>query len=131
MVDKKHDFSEEACSHPLLYLTSYSCNMHFKPPIKLHNCKCLSCTEGLTLGNEVWSGKGEFLFHRDKVIFDINEEGELIEPFVSYEVVRKEFLMLKHEGYSMEEIKEILFFKYSRRNDELVRKFKIKYNPKK
>lgn len=68
-------------------------------------------------------------------IYDEVEEEKMIctnsdDPVGLYETVRIELLELESEGYSLEEIKEILFNKYTRKKEDLARNLKIKYLPK-
>lgn len=69
---------------------------------------------------------------------EIEEEQMIIYPnitqqknsAVSYELIRQECLELKSEGYTFEEIREILYNKYTKENEDLARNLKIKYTPK-
>lgn len=51
-------------------------------------------------------------------------------PVVSYELIRQEYLELESEGYTFEEIREILYSKYTKENEDLARNLKMKYMPK-
>lgn len=50
---------------------------------------------------------------------------------IPYNIINQEFSELESEGYSLEEIREILYSKYTDKNEELARELKMKYIPKK
>lgn len=49
---------------------------------------------------------------------------------IPYNKIRQEFLELESEGYSFEQIREILHSKYTEKNEDLARNLKMKYIPK-
>lgn len=51
-------------------------------------------------------------------------------PTGLYENIRIELLELENEGYSFEEIRDILYSKYTEKNEDLARNLKMKYMPK-
>lgn len=122
--EKKIEYQElleETCPHPLWYLISYE----HKDDIILferYTCQCLYCE-----CCKVFQRKD---FYKESVLFESNKQSESVSLNISYEVTREEFLELESEGYSLDEIREILYSKYTEKNEDLARNLKMKYIPK-
>lgn len=111
---------KENCPHPLWYLRP-SDPMYFGlRNIDIYNGICVRCKD-IQMKYSVFMGNS---------IFRYNDKGEMVQSNVPYEVINQEFLELEREGYSFDEIKEILYSKYTSQDVDLARNLKMKYMPK-
>lgn len=125
---KKSEYEEkfqQECPHPFHYFM-YS-NNRFLTNTTTYFCKCIRCNKSL----EYSAFRISNYRKNEQLIFSEGEDGNLESVEKSYEILHREFLELEREGYSFEEIREILYSKYTDKNEELARNLKIKYIPKK
>lgn len=133
---KKAEYEEkfqQECPHPLYYFfIDESDADYIKEGCVRITRHCLRCAYGTE--KEIFSF-AEWEKVKENLIYEARPEYYYYcgcKPLeVPYEVIRQEFLKLESEGYSFEEIREILYSKYTDKNEELARNLKIKYIPKK
>lgn len=125
--EKKEEYEDkfqQDCPHPFHYLM-YS-NYRFLTKTTTYVCKCLRCNKSLEYSDFRISNYRK----NEQLIFSEGEDGNLESVETSYEILHREFLELEREGYSFEEIREILYSKYTEKNEDLARNLKMKYMPR-
>ncbi len=116
---------QQDCPHPLWYFLRELSD----GPIPGFTCKCIRCEQE---DNVLEYGINASLYEKElengKLIYALCGYKKPID--IPYEVIRQEFLELEEAGYSLEEIKSILYSKYTRKDIELSRRLKMAYVPK-
>lgn len=123
-IGEQQELLVETCPHPLWHFLkdlTNECDISFSEVN--YSLKCIRCgynsPNGYRFKMEEWFKKSNVIYDKDKI--DATSET------IPYEVVRQEFLELESEGYSFEEIREILYSKYTEKNEDLARNLKMKY----
>lgn len=108
LVSQLTNLEQQNCSHPLWYFLG-EIEENYIPGFA---CKCLCC------GKEdkvVEYGLNASLYEKEltngRLIYALGVGKKQVE--VPFDVIRNEFLKLESEGYNKEEIREMLFKKYS------------------
>ena len=135
---KKAEYEEkfqQECPHPLYYFKEDHTFVDdiYKGLVIIHR-KCLRCMfekkseEIMKLS--IWeSEKENLIYESTHGLFPYYCGCKPIE--IPYNVINQEFLDLESEGYSFEEIRDILYSKYTEKNEDLAKNLKMKYIPKK
>lgn len=126
-IEEQQRLLAENCPHPLWYVLkdlTNGCDIYFSEVN--YFLKCIRCGYNSPNGDRF---KIKEWFKKSNVIYDkykIDATSETI-PF---EVINQEFLELESEGYSLDEIRDILYSKYTEKNEDFARNLKMKYMPK-
>lgn len=130
------EYENISSQYELGWQKMYPCSLHIWYVLELSGnvdntlgiCQCLHCKQinrwhtcSMALYDEIEEEQMIYIYQNI-----INQKNSA----VSYELIRQEFLELEDEGYSYEEIREILYNKYTKENEDLARNLKMKYMPK-
>lgn len=135
---KKEEYGDkfqQECPHPLYYFKEDNTFLDdINKGIVIIHRQCLRCTyekkRAETMELSTWEKEKDSLIYEASTLGAYPNYSGCKQINIPFKVINQEFLALESEGYSFEEIRDILYSKYTEKNEDLARNLKMKYMPK-